>query len=110
MRVLLSISTDMRRKSTGIYYHTCNALRLCFLGIMGVVSSPPAIIRREEESHMRLELAKYPQRKGESSIIIVIAENNSAMQQQTQTLCIVHSSIIPMCSRDYSPTNVQFRL
>lgn len=71
-----------------------HALRLCFLGIMGVVSPPPAIMRRKEESYLHLNRRRCTQRKGKSSIIIVIAENNSAMQQQTQTLCIVHSSII----------------
>jgi hypothetical protein len=102
--VLLSIPTDIRRKSTGIYYHTCNALRLCFLGIMGVVFPPPAIMRRKEKSYLHLNCRRCTQRKGKSSIIIVIAENNSTMQQQTQTSCIIQSSIQQMCSLDYSPT------
>jgi hypothetical protein len=74
-------------------YTQCLAALL--LGIMRVASSLPAITRREEESQMRLKLANCPQRKGKSSIIIVIAENSSAKQQQTQTLCIIQSSIIP---------------
>jgi hypothetical protein len=41
-----------------------HALRLCFLGIMGVVSPPPAIMRRKEESYLHLNRRRCMQRKG----------------------------------------------